>query len=218
MSDWSACGAGASPWAAKRGEGGARRSRGAGRRGLPSRSCVRGRLRPAACARLRCGARRPGLRLKVAGDDTLLATGWPHSAGSCSSALAALGNPGHLRSSPLPKSRTSNPHPPRSAALLTWLGSRQKGALAQASESTVHGVRTGSLRGTRRRAQGPSASSHGDHTCLTITLACASALQCLFPPSEEMTPRDALVSERRQRHASRFAAAKRRRRRHARRA
>jgi hypothetical protein len=62
-----ACGAGASPWAAKRGEGGARRPRVVGRRGLPSRSCVRGRLRPAAFARLRCGARRPGLRHEVAG-------------------------------------------------------------------------------------------------------------------------------------------------------
>jgi hypothetical protein len=35
--------------------------------GFLFRSCVRGRLRPAAFARLRCGARRPGLRREVVG-------------------------------------------------------------------------------------------------------------------------------------------------------
>gem|GEM_PF-5104275 len=59
--------------------GGARRSRGAGWRGLPSRSCV---PRSATACGLRAtslGARRPGGRRKVAGNDTLLATGRPHS-------------------------------------------------------------------------------------------------------------------------------------------
>jgi len=58
---------------------GARRSRGAGWRGLPSRSCV---PRSATACGLRAtslGARRPGGRRKVAGNDTLLATGRPHS-------------------------------------------------------------------------------------------------------------------------------------------
>ena len=143
------------------------------------RSCVRGRLRPAAFARLRCGARRPGLRRKVVG-----------VADSCQRPiaqrrlvlldLASLGNPGRLRSSPLPKSRNRNPHPPRSAMFLAWQMRRQKSALAKASESEGHRVQAGPLRGAGRRANGPNGSSRGGLACLTFSFALASALQSFF--------------------------------------
>ena len=123
--------------------------------GFLLRSCVRGRLRPAAFARLRCGARRPGLRREVAG-------GTRHRLPDATQrrlallGLASLGDPGHLRSSPLPKSRSRNPHPPRSATFLAWPAEGLKSALAKASESTGHGMPTGSSRVARSPSAGRS--------------------------------------------------------------
>ena len=113
------------------GVGGARRSRVAGQRGLPSHSCVRGRLRPAAFARLRCGARRPGLRREVIG---VAGPYWPPTAQRRLAllGLASLGDPGHLRASPLPKSRDGNPRRPAQRRLLAW-EKGQRSALAKAS-------------------------------------------------------------------------------------
>ena len=147
--------------------------------GFLLRSCVRGRLRPAAFARLRCGARRPGLRRQVVGVAGLC---WRPAAQRRLAllGLASLGNPGRLRSSPLPNSRNRNPHPPRSATFLAGLMRRQK-KCARAGERVRCYPRADRIapRGGPAR-QGPNGSSRGGRTCLAFSLACASALQC-FP-------------------------------------
>ena len=89
--------------------------------GVLFRSRVRGRLRPAAFARLRCGARRPGLRRKVVGVAGL-GWRWRSRRRLVLPGLAALGNPGRLRASPLPSSRNRTAHPPRSTASSLGLG------------------------------------------------------------------------------------------------
>ena len=130
-----ACGAGASPSAAKRGGGSARRPCDAGRRGLPSRSRV---PRSAAACGLRAtslGARRPGLRRKIAAEQACTAA--RRAAPLMLLGPAARGNPGRLRASPLPRSRDGNPRHPALQRLLA-LEKGQKNALAQASVTFRH--------------------------------------------------------------------------------
>ena len=66
---------------------------------------------------------------------------------------AARGDPGHLRASPLPRSRGRNPHPPRSATP-RLAEVRQKNALAKASGTAGHGARAVALREPGRCRRG----------------------------------------------------------------
>ena len=104
----------------------------AGRRGLPSRSTSRGRLRPAAFARLRSVLGDQGFVEPSDGDDTSSATGWPHGAvtfdsGSQSSPTLAACAPRRSRFA------RRQPPPPRSG-VISSLGRKKTLKCARAGE------------------------------------------------------------------------------------
>ena len=179
------------------GGGGARRSRVAGWRGLPSRSCVRGRLRPSPTPTShRCSAPRASSRGRRRSRPVLTAHRTAPTRAPRPRCARQPWAPALLAAAEIAK-QDSPPAP--LGNLLAGLGSRQKHALAKASEDVIRGAptrshwvarwqakawrasrRAGLPRSAAQAAKWRSKVSHvsrsSGRTCLTFTLASASAL------------------------------------------
>jgi len=92
---------------------------------------------------------------------------------------AARGDPGRLRASPLPRSRDRNPHPPRSATPRLAEVRTEECARAGERDHRSRGAYESRCDTTMARTRASESTRNRD-TCVTATLACASASQCPF--------------------------------------